>query len=95
MQARFAPCMRAHGCRAAPDLTIAAAAPIYVASHNHHESLNMSNNTRHSFVSEILTVIGDALASASAVQQGRQPRAKNLRGLGIDPAQFRKIGRYY
>ena len=54
----------------------------------------MSNQTRHSLVSEILTVIGDALASASAVQQRRQPNARNLRGLGIDPAEFRKIGRY-
>ena len=55
----------------------------------------MSTQNRHSFISEVLTVIGDALASASAVQQGRQPKAKNLRGLGIDPTQFRKIGRYY
>jgi hypothetical protein len=55
----------------------------------------MSNRTRHSFVSEILTIIGDALASASAVQQGRRPKADNLRGLGIDPAEFRKISRYY
>ena len=54
----------------------------------------MSNLTRHSLVSEILTVIGDALASASAVQQGRCPKADNLRGLGIDPAEFRKINRY-
>ena len=54
----------------------------------------MSNQTRHSLVSEILTVIGDALASASAVQQGRQPKANNLRGLGIDPAEFRKINRF-
>ncbi len=54
----------------------------------------MANQTRHSLVSEILAVIGDAMASASAVQQRRQPTAKNLRGLGIDPAQFRKIGRY-
>jgi hypothetical protein len=55
----------------------------------------MSKQTRHSLVSEILTVIGDAVATAAAVQQGRQPKAKNLRGLGIDPAQFRKINRYY
>ena len=55
----------------------------------------MSNHTRHSFDSQILTVIGDALASASAVQQGRRPKADNLRGLGIDPAEFRKISRYY
>ena len=54
----------------------------------------MSDQTRHSLVSEILTVIGDALASASAVQQGRQPKARNLRGLGIDPVEFRKIGRF-
>ena len=55
----------------------------------------MSNNTRHGLVSEILSVIGNVLASASAVQQGRRPRATDLRGLGIDPAEFCKIGRYY
>jgi hypothetical protein len=54
----------------------------------------MSTQTRHSIVSEILTLIGDAVATAAAVEQGRQPHARNLRGLGIDPAQFRKIGRY-
>ncbi|MEW9806236.1 hypothetical protein [Mesorhizobium marinum] len=39
----------------------------------------------------ILTVFGDAIAAAAAVSEGRQPRAKNLRGLGIDPRQFRTI----
>ena len=59
-----------------------------------NEELNHVQSDQHSLVSEILTVIGDALATAAAVQQRRQPTAKNLRGLGIDPAEFRKIGRY-
>jgi hypothetical protein len=54
----------------------------------------MSNNTKRSALSEILQIMGDALATAAAVRQGRQPRARNLRGLGIDPEQFRQIGRY-
>lgn len=54
----------------------------------------MSNNTRRSALSEILQIMGDALAAAAAVRQGRQPAAHNLRGFGIDPEQFRQIGRY-
>jgi hypothetical protein len=47
-----------------------------------------TNRTR---IGEILSVIGDAIATAAAVRNGRQPKARNLRGLGIDPEQFRKI----
>lgn len=54
----------------------------------------MSNRQRRSTVVEIMSIMGDALAVAAAVRQGRQPRAQNLRGLGIDPEQFRQIGRY-
>lgn len=50
----------------------------------------MSNSKRTTF-SEVLGVIGDALATAAAVRNGYQPHARNLRGLGIDPEQFRKI----
>jgi hypothetical protein len=42
---------------------------------------------------EIITAMGDALAVAASVRQERQPDARNLRGLGIDPEQFRRIGR--
>jgi len=42
-------------------------------------------------ITEILSVIGDAIAAASAVEAGRQPKARNLRGLGIDPKAFRDI----
>jgi hypothetical protein len=48
---------------------------------------------KHTSFSEVLTIIGDALAAAASVRAGRQPEARHLRGLGIDPEQFRKIGR--
>jgi hypothetical protein len=39
----------------------------------------------------IFTMLGSAIAVAAAVEGGRQPRARDLRGLGIEPAQFNKI----
>ena len=53
----------------------------------------MSNHNRRTTFAEIITIMGDALAAAASVRQGRQPDARNLRGLGIDPEQFRQIGR--
>ena len=50
----------------------------------------MNGNKRITFA-EVFGIIGDALATAAAVRNGRQPNARNLRGLGIDPEQFRKI----
>ena len=29
------------------------------------------------------------------IRQGTEPKARNLRGLGIDPAEFRKINHYH
>ena len=52
----------------------------------------MSNTPIRSAFSEILQIWGDALATAAAVRQGRQPAERNLRGLGIDPEQYRRIG---
>lgn len=54
----------------------------------------MSNRQQQSRVSEFFTVLGNAIAAASAVSHGRQPRARDLRGLGIDPVQFAKIRRF-
>jgi hypothetical protein len=42
-------------------------------------------------ITEIFSIIGDAIAAASAVEAGRQPKARTLRGLGIDPKAFREI----
>lgn len=42
---------------------------------------------------EVLGIIGDALATAAAVRQHRQPAPRHLRGLGIDPEHFRQIYR--
>lgn len=38
-------------------------------------------------------VFGSAVATASAVEAGRQPRARDLKVLGIDPGAFRSIGK--
>jgi hypothetical protein len=44
---------------------------------------------------EVLSVLGNALATAAAIRQGTEPKARNLRGLGIDPSEFRKINHYH
>jgi len=54
----------------------------------------MSDNRKRSSFAEIISVMGDALAVAASVRQGRQPKAHNLLGLGIDPEQFRQIRRF-
>ena len=38
-------------------------------------------------------VFGSAVAAASAVEGGREPQARHLRTLGIDPEAFRSIGK--
>lgn len=42
-------------------------------------------------ISSFFTIFGSSIAAASATREGRQPRARDLIVLGIDPAQFRKI----
>jgi hypothetical protein len=42
-------------------------------------------------VGGLFNLIGSALAVAAAVESGRAPRNRDLRGLGIEPEQFRKI----
>lgn len=49
----------------------------------------------YSLIREVLSTMGDALATAAALRTGREPAAKNLRGLGIDPVAFHKINRRY
>ncbi|MEQ1954082.1 hypothetical protein [Mesorhizobium sp. CN2-181] len=51
----------------------------------------MSTRTRRT-IGEFIEIFGSAVAAASAVERGRQPAARDLRTLGIDPEQFRRIG---
>ncbi len=44
-------------------------------------------------IADLFMVFGNAVAAASAVRVGRQPASRDLRALGIDPEQFRRIGR--
>jgi hypothetical protein len=54
----------------------------------------MRNHNR-SLFREVLVTMGNALVTAAAVNRGGRPADRNLRGLGIDPADFRDIKRYY
>lgn len=49
---------------------------------------------KHSALVEIFSIVGDALATAAAVRNHRQPDPNRLRNLGIDPEQFRQIHRF-
>jgi hypothetical protein len=55
----------------------------------------MSNNRKHSFLREVLSSMGNAIAAASAVERGAKPLDEDLRRLGIDPEAFRRIKRFY
>jgi hypothetical protein len=50
----------------------------------------MSSRKRSSF-GEWIGIFGSAVAAASAVNAGHQPKARDLRVLGIDPEKFRQI----
>lgn len=50
--------------------------------------------TNKSFFSEVLNTMGNALATVAALHSNRHPDARNLRLLGIDPDEFRKINRF-
>jgi hypothetical protein len=65
--------------------------PTYRAAQHVAPESQDSMSTNRTRLGEIFTIIGDALATAAAVSNGHQPKARNLRGLGIDPEQFRKI----
>jgi hypothetical protein len=55
----------------------------------------MSNNRQHSFLTEVLSSMRNAIAAASAVERGARPMDDDLRRLGIDPEAFRRIRRFY
>lgn len=42
---------------------------------------------------DFLSLFGAAIAAAAATQQHRSPSARDLEVLGIEPTQFRAIGR--
>lgn len=48
-------------------------------------------NGRSSQFFNLLDIFGSAVAAAAATESGRAPRARDLRKLGIDPQQFRRI----
>ena len=54
--------------------------------------------TRHktlSAIGDLFIAFGSAVAASRAVQAGRRPQPRDLDNLGIEPAAFDRIGRYY
>jgi hypothetical protein len=51
----------------------------------------MSHRQKRAKLGELFSLFGSAIAAASAVDHGRQPAARDLRALGIDPERFRQI----
>jgi len=54
----------------------------------------MSNRRLFSALGDLFTAFGSAVAASRAVEAGRNPRADDLRKLGMDPAIFNRIGRF-
>lgn len=48
------------------------------------------NGVRQGFLGRAFAVLGAASAAAAAVEGNRRPRDRDLRTLGIDPANFPK-----
>lgn len=50
-------------------------------------------NTQRTFarIGELFDIFGSAVAASRAVEGNRQPEARHLRKLGIDPTAFRNI----
>ena len=46
-----------------------------------------------SLLRDLFSMFGAANAAAAATHEHRNPRARDLRALGIKPEQFRAIGR--
>ena len=44
-------------------------------------------------INGFISLFRSAAAAAAAIEGGYGPKARDLRTLGIDPEQFRKIGR--
>ncbi|HEV7253237.1 MAG TPA: hypothetical protein VGN97_09060 [Mesorhizobium sp.] len=66
--------------------------PAYLYTRNRREH-HMREQTRKSRILELFDLFGSAIAVAGAADNGHRPKARDLRRLGIDPAQWGRIGR--
>lgn len=53
----------------------------------------MTTRNALSAIGGLFEVFGSAIAASRAVEANKQPRASDLRMLGIDPVAFRRIAR--
>lgn len=51
----------------------------------------MGKIIRNAGIGEFFNMLGSALSTASALETGRRPNARDLRRLGIDPIRFDTI----
>jgi hypothetical protein len=54
----------------------------------------MNSRRVFSAIGNIFTTFGSAVAASRAVENGRKPRANDLRNLGMSATAFDKIGRF-
>jgi hypothetical protein len=55
----------------------------------------MARRSTFSTIGSMFVTIGSAVAISRAVEAGRRPHPRDLTNLGIEPAAFEKISRYY
>jgi hypothetical protein len=75
-------------------LTIYAASQQEILCNAHAKEKIMTKRSTFSAIGEFLDLFGSAVAVSNAVENRRQPASRDLRNLGIDPAEFRKMGRF-
>ena len=54
----------------------------------------MTTRTTLSAIGGLFDIFGSAVSVSRAVDSNRKPLARDLKTLGIDPAQFDRIGRF-
>lgn len=52
----------------------------------------LSKSIRNGFLGRAFAVVGAASAASAAVELHRRPSARDLKTLGIDPADFNRLG---
>ena len=67
----------------------------YLVGSNHRPKGRVMRLQSRNFLGSMFSALTGALAVAAAVDRGRRPSDEDLRALGIDPAEFRNIRRYY
>jgi hypothetical protein len=71
---------------------------MYAASHHKElcdapKETTMTKRTTLSTIGGLFDMFGSAVSVSRAIESNRRPQASDLKTLGIDPAQFDRVGR--